>query len=60
MTLQKDPEHQSESLTPYCFHHRYAKQGIAETMGDNVEVHLMSYARFVIVALATNFIALTV
>ena len=29
-------------------------------MGENVEVHLMSYARFVIVAIATNFIALTV
>ena len=55
MTLRDEAEHQGEKLTPYSFRHRYAKgmhaanvpiSNICEAMGNNIEVHLKSYARF--------------
>ena len=55
MTLRDEAEHQGEQLTPYSFRHRYAKgmhaanvpiSNICEAMGNTIEVHLKSYARF--------------
>ena len=62
--LRVEAEHQGEQLTPYSFRHRYAKQAhaarlavaeISEAMGQTIEVHLKSYARFKPDAIAANF-----
>ena len=55
-SLRKEAENINEVLVPYTFRHRYAKQShaaglpiknIALAMGHSLEVHLVSYARFV-------------
>ena len=55
MALRKEAEAEGEMLTPYSFHHRYAKRSHAmnlplanscAAMGHTIEVHLKSYARF--------------
>ena len=55
MEFRDEAEHNDEQLTPYSFRHCYAKGMhaanlpltiIAEAMGQTIEVHLKSYARF--------------
>ena len=55
MALRDDAKQQGEQLTPYSFHHLFAKgmhaanihiANISEAMGHTIEVHLKSYARF--------------
>ena len=55
MALRDDAKQKGEKHTPYSFRHRYAKgmhaanvpiSNICEAMGQTIEVHLKSYARF--------------
>ncbi len=55
MALRDDAKQKGEKQTPYSFRHRYAKgmhaanvpiSNICEAMGQTIEVHLKSYARF--------------
>ena len=55
MTLRDEAKQQRERFTPYSFRHRFAKgmhaanipiANLSEAMGQIIEVHRMSYARF--------------
>ena len=55
MPLRDDAKQQGEQLTPYSFHHLFAKgmhaanipiANICESMGHTIKVHLKSYPRF--------------
>lgn len=55
MALPKEAASEGETLTPYSFSHRYAKRShamnlplamICAAMGQTIEGHLKSYARF--------------
>ena len=68
--LKKEALAEKQQLTPYSFRHRYAYVGhnrpkengsyrapkqIADAMGHSLDVHLISYARFMTKELASNF-----
>ena len=68
--LKQEALAEKQQLTPYSFRHRYAYVGhnrpkengsyrapkqIADAMGHSLDVHLISYSRFLTKELAANF-----
>jgi len=53
--LQQEADSEGQQLTPYSFRHRFSSEGharglqpkqLADSMGHDLETHMISYARF--------------